>query len=392
LFNLSLDAITIQDIELFLLSGARENTVFELKEQFPSKLEKVISSMANTSGGMILIGVEETATGGGIVPIKGLPLGPGLRERVVEIGLNAIYPPVFPEVRVVEFKSDPALTEPDRAVVVIRVHESEEGGHAIDHRTAVYLRRDNVSDRIERATMEEIEWFHQKRQKSVAERGRIIQQAQQHAEQFLVRLRNRHQRSTSEPKGRFVIWTVPTFPRLPFATPKELYEATKKQIRHTPSIAPISFPYGVPHPVFEGIYWAHDESKNYYYTEIQQQGLIYSEFEFWWDDENGDVFIPGAAASLLSAAAEFGRTLYRHFGYLGLFDLAIRLVGIRNRYVHPTFFLNPRIMDDVIEMTARLTVGVSEEELLLKCKQMIREIYWAFGWQVDDKRINEDFK
>jgi hypothetical protein len=392
LFNLPLDTITIQDIEQFLQSGARENTVFELKEQFPNKLEKVISSMANTSGGMILIGVEETKTGGGAVPVKGIALKSGLRETVIQIGLNAIYPPAIPEVRVVEFKSDPALTEPDRAIVVIRVHESEEGGHAIDHRTAVYLRRDNVSDRIERATVEEIEWFHQKRQKSLAERSRIIQQAQQHAEQFLVRLRNRQLRSTSEPKGRFVIWSVPTFPRLPIATPKELYEATKKQIRHTPSIAPVSFPYGVPHPVFEGIYWAHDESKNYYYTEIHQQGLIYSEFEFWWDDENGDVFIPGAAASLLSAAAEFGRTLYRHFGYLGLFDLGIRLVGIRNRYVHPTFFLKPRIMDDVIEITARMTVGVSEEELLLKCKQMIREIYWAFGWQVDDKRITEDFK
>jgi predicted HTH transcriptional regulator len=57
LFNLPIDAITIQDIEQFLLSGARENTVFELKEQFRSKLEKVISSMANITGVMILIGV-----------------------------------------------------------------------------------------------------------------------------------------------------------------------------------------------------------------------------------------------------------------------------------------------------------------------------------------------
>lgn len=391
MFNLPLETITIQDIEQFLQSGARENTVFELKEQFPNKLEKVISSMANTSGGMILIGVEETKTGGGVVPVKGVPLNPGLRETVIQIGLNAIYPPLIPEVRVVEFKSDPSLTGTDKAVVVIRVHESE-GGYAVDQRTAVYVRADNVSERMRKATVEETEWFFNKRQKSLEVKNRAIQQAQQHAQQFLIRLRQRHQRSTGEPKGRFVIWTVPTFPRLPFATPQELYEATKKQIRHTPAIAPVSFPYGVPHPVFEGIYWAHDESKNYYYTEIHQQGLIYSEFEFWWDDENGDVFIPGAAASLLSAAAEFGRTLYRHFGYLGLFDLGIRLVGIRNRYVYPTFSLKPRIMDDVIEITARMSVGVSEEELLLKCKQMIREIYWAFGWHVDDKRISDDFK
>jgi Schlafen, AlbA_2 len=391
LFNLPLDTITIKDIEQFLQSGARENTVFELKEQFPNKLEKFIASMANTFGGMILIGVEETPTGGGVVPVKGVPLKSGLQETVVQIGLNAIYPSVIPEVRVVEFKSDPALSEPDRAVVVIRVHESEEG-HAVDHRTAVYIRADNVSDRMKKATVEEIEWFLQKRQKSLAEKRRIIQQAQQHAEQFLVRIRNRHLRSTSEPKGKFVIWTVPTFPRSPIATPNELYETTRKQIRHTPSIAPVSFPYGVPHRIFEGIYWGHDESKSYYYTEIHQQGVIYSEFEFWWDDQIDDVFIPGAAASLLNAASEFGRTLYHHFGYLGLFDLGIRLVGIRNRYVHPTFLSKPRIMDDVIEITARIAAGVSEDELLLKCKQMVREIYWAFGWHVSDNDLAADFK
>jgi len=44
-------------------------------------------------------------------------------------------------------------------------------------------------------------------------------------------------------------------------------------------------------------------------------------------------------------------------------------------------------MDDVIEITARMSVGVSEEELLLKCKQMIREIYWAFDGMLMTKRI-----
>jgi hypothetical protein len=392
LFNIPIENITIQDIEQFLQSGVKEGTLLDFKEQFPNKLEKTISSMANTFGGIILIGVEETTTGGGMVPIKGLPLKPGLRETVIQIGINSIYPPLIPEVRVVEFKSDPALDVPDHAVVVIRVHESETGGHAVEQRTMVYVRADNVSDRLRKATVEEIEWFLQKREKSLVEKERIVQQARVHASHFLIRLRHRHQRSTSEPEGRFTIWTVPTFPRLPIATPKELYEVTQKHVRQTPGIAPGTFPYGMPHAILEGIYWGHDESNSYYYTEIHQQGLIYSEFEFWWDRQVPDKpFLPNCAAILLRAAGEFARTLYRHFGYFGLFDLRMGLSGVRDRHIKSPWTTR-RIMDDVMEVTARISAGSSEEELLSKSKDMIRQTYWAFGWDVPNDLLEADFK
>jgi predicted HTH transcriptional regulator len=219
---------SIDDIKQFLDSGVREGTLLEFKEQFPKRLDKAISSMANTYGGLILIGVEETTTGGGVVPIKGVILEPGLRERVIGIGLNAIYPPIIPDVRIVEFKSSDALEHPDRAVVSIRVDESEAGGHAVDGRTAVYIRADNVSDPIKKATVDEQEWFRNKREKSHREKSRILENAQRHAQHFLQRLRERHSLSTSQPKGRFAFWTVPTFPRAPIAPPKELYTATQR--------------------------------------------------------------------------------------------------------------------------------------------------------------------
>jgi predicted HTH transcriptional regulator len=207
LFNIPIDDIKIQDIEQFLQSGAKEGTLLDFKEDFPKRLDKTISSMANTFGGMVLIGVEETTAGGGKVPIKGMPLGPGLRERVIQIAINSIYPPLIPEVSVVEFKSDPALTELDKAIVVIRVHESEYG-HAVDQRTTVYVRTDNVSDPMKKATFEEVEWFINKRQKSITEKARIIEQACRHAQYFLAEVIARNYRP--DPEGRFVIWTVPT--------------------------------------------------------------------------------------------------------------------------------------------------------------------------------------
>jgi hypothetical protein len=393
LFNIPIEDIGIQDMEQFLQSGAKEGTFLDFKEQFPSKLEKTMSSMANTYGGMILIGVEETSTGGGVTPIKGLPLAPGLRERVIQIGINSIYPPLIPEVSVVDFKSDPALSEPDRAVVVIRVQESEDGGHAVDQRTTVYVRADNVSDWMRKATVEESEWFHQKRQKSLAEKARIIQQAQYHAQEYLVRLRTRYQRSTSEPKGRFVVWTVPTFPRLPIGAPKALFDATFNLVRRNYPTSPGSFPYGSRCPVLDGLYLADDESSEFYFTEIHQQGLIYTEHEFRWDkyQPNSLEFVPSGAAMLLRIAAEFGCTLYEQFGYFGLCDLHLGLVGIKGRAVARSVHRLPKMMDDTLAVERKISTRMKDDDLFSICKEMIREVYWAFGWDVDDNRLLRDF-
>jgi Putative DNA-binding domain len=393
LFNIPIEKITIEDIEQFLKSGAKEGTLLDFKEEFPKRLEKAISSMANTFGGMILIGVEETDTGGGVTPIKGLPLKPGLRETVIQIGIDSIYPPLIPEVRAVDFKSDPALSEPDRAIVVIRVHESAEAGHAVDQRTTVYVRADNVSDWMRKATVEESEWFHQKRQKSLAEKARIIKQAQHHAQEYVVSLRTRHQRPTSEPRGRFVVWTVPTFPRLPIAIPKAMFDETFGLIRRNYPIFPGSFPFGTRCPVVDGLYLADDESSELYFTEIHQQGLIYTEHEFRWDKYQADglEFVPSGAAMLLRVAAEFGCELYEQCGYFGLCDLHLGLVGIKGGAVARSAHRLPKMMDDTLAVERKISSRIDNESLFSICKEMIREVYWDFGWEVDDNRLVRDF-
>lgn len=392
MFNIPIDDIKIHHIEQFLQAGAKEGTLLDYKEQFPNKLEKTISSMANTFGGMILIGVEETPTGGGGVPIKGIPFGPGLRERVIQIGISSIYPPLIPEVTVVEFKSDPALADPDKAVVAIRVHESEQG-YAVDDRSTIYIRADNVSDRMRKATVEEAEWFSQKRQKSVGLKNQSIGKSQSHAQQFLRRLRDRHLRSNAEPYGRFAILTVPSFPRLPIATPKRLLEITPGLVRDV-NLALGRFPHGFPRPVRDGVSWADEESK-YYYTEIHEIGLVYSEIEFWWDDSTKKAFLPHAAAKLLYAAIQFSRDLYLACGFFGSFDVTMKIAGVADRHLRTARAIvsnGPRVMDDVTEVSCRVPTPGTDQEMLPYCKNIIRDIYWAFGRDVSDSDLAADFK
>lgn len=177
---------------------------------------------------MILIGVDETALGQPVVPICGVPLTSGLRERVIQIGLDAIFPPVVPEVKVIDFKSAHDLSASDRAIIVVRVRESENGAHAVDKRKTVYLRVDNVSDPFRKTNLEELEWFINKRQKAVQEKSRILELVREHADRYLRRLRTRRNMSAEEPPGKCVWWTAPQFPRQPLASPRELLNAVSE--------------------------------------------------------------------------------------------------------------------------------------------------------------------
>lgn len=51
--------ISWNDVEDFCRNRVPEGTYLDYKEDFPSQLEKTISALANTLGGIILIGVAE---------------------------------------------------------------------------------------------------------------------------------------------------------------------------------------------------------------------------------------------------------------------------------------------------------------------------------------------
>ena len=135
---------------------------------------------------------------------------------------------------------------------------------------------------------------------------------------------------------------------------------------------------------------------NYCFTEIQQQGMIYSEFGFWWDDDAispQEMFYPSAAATLLRAAGKFAISLYREFGYMGLIGFHFRVDGVKDRQIAmPRIsFHGPRMMDDVTEVRSQLSVASDEANLLESAKSMLRDLYWAFGTDVADSLLHNDF-
>src|SRR4030042_6444579 len=103
LFSKNMDDIKFSDIEEFCALDSpeeqrpREGLRIDFKSSFPGDLPKFMVAFANTSGGIIVLGVDENQ---GIPQnIGGIPLGKkDIKTRITEIAYSAINPPLIPEV------------------------------------------------------------------------------------------------------------------------------------------------------------------------------------------------------------------------------------------------------------------------------------------------------
>lgn len=396
MFSIPIDALTFQDVNTFCQTHAREGLVLDYKVDFPKHLEKTIASFANTYGGHILIGVGETSTGEPVLPIVGVALQPGLRERVVATALQAIDPPIYPEVRVVEFQS-PGAANNDRAVIVVRVHESEDGAHAVDGGTSVYLRVDNISNHFTRkATLEEVGWLINKRQKSLALKQQLIQAATRRAGNHVVTFRKAQRLSTEEPRGAFVLWTAPRFPRSELVSPQQLLQFSRSQDWKR-SLAKFEFPLGSAVPIAGGIRHPESHRRNYWYTEVNRLGLIYTQIGFPPSNEkDADAISCPIVAKLLLSGLRFSVNLYENMlGYSGLMDFHFSVSPTQNRYPYMwegEAYWDNRSLDDAITVEFSGSVKEIRESLTDRVKESYQEFLWAFGLNVDNASASSHFR
>jgi len=176
LFSKRINEIVWADVEAFCNSRVIENTYLDYKREFPTDLAKTVSAMANTFGGVVIMGVDEDNSGAPVLPMLGIPLERGLEERVVNMMVSAAYPPIIPEVAVC------ANSDGSRAVLVIRVPQSTESPHAMQSNTRVYVRTGKRNSPEALADLDRIQWLINRREKSERFRDQLLERA---AERFI---------------------------------------------------------------------------------------------------------------------------------------------------------------------------------------------------------------
>ncbi len=165
-FSKPLKQVTYDDVLQFCDQKIKENEVLDYKEDFPSKLEKVIAAFANTYGGLIIIGVPEVDGKPANNP-KGVEFLEGLEEKVTSIILSNISPPVFPEIQVCEPKDR-------KTFVLIQVPQSSNTPHSVENNTKVYLRTGNIMQSERLADLDELHWLSRNRESSISLRHELI--------------------------------------------------------------------------------------------------------------------------------------------------------------------------------------------------------------------------
>jgi hypothetical protein len=373
LFIKPIDQITFEDIENFCKEGLEESSRLEYKKDFSSKdanfqIAKEIASFANTYGGLLLIGINELDRKPKL-PLEGIKYEEGLNERINSIALSNIYPPVFPEVKVCQFQDQ------EKAVIVIRVSQSDETPHLLNKRTKIYVKVDSQSEPIE-PPWEQIEWLINKRQKAIENKERLINRSR---ERFKFLCEGKPVTSFGE------IFALPIFPSTRLVDFSNLKTVAKNSsysgfnysfppYLSQPRIQPESLIYSEMFPL----------SAKVDYLEVNQFGLIYYKKNLWeeLDTRYKNKIGISSVLQMIFHFLSYVKSFYKNINYWGVLQITFKLEGILGKSLfyesNPNsieYFANiSKLYDNELTINRKLLAG----ELIESLDNYIADIHSEF--------------
>lgn len=167
LMALPVNEIQFEDVVAFCSHQTREHARLEYKREFSGKdagkqIGKSVAALANTQGGILLIGVREESDGKPMKLPEGENLGNNPKAAVQSVCVHNVFPPIVPEVS--EYLRNPS--DHSRGFLAVRVAASEDI-HTVDGGKGVYIRANDQSEPV-RATLDHIAWMMHRRGKAVA--------------------------------------------------------------------------------------------------------------------------------------------------------------------------------------------------------------------------------
>jgi Putative DNA-binding domain len=387
-----------QDVLDFCGLELPESTTLDYKRDIPSELDRTVSAMANTSGGVILIGVDEDrTTTKPILPPIGVPLARGLGERITNICITNIAPLLVPETAVVPDVSG------NRAVIVVRIPQSHQAPHAVSRNTKVYLRRGSINSPEDLASLNEIDWLRSGRQKSADFREALYRGAQDRFFQFLRGFEGSNAKPPQvESDGMLSLAFYSSYPKEMLAAPPDL-RAVLPDIRiHDYYGTDYEFPLGslngkvvqdgfIVHASVNGGEWVH-------HTELNAFGLL-----FFRQSLLHPVQLPDRKCRIMRASEIFCRLdemfdcatkFFQRVKFTGSLHFRMRLENLvgfpLGKYsTKETGFDLSFTPDNIIDFIASVSSSSIQEEKSAFILAAARRVAWAFDWDVHPTLLNK---
>ena len=369
MFTKPIDEITFEDVKSFCNEWA-ESVRVEYKSDITVKrhIPKIVSSFANTYGGIFLIGVEADQTKNEVIfPIQGIPQRNGIEEQIQQSALTGIYPGVIPEIKLID------VPNTGNVVVIVRVDESVQAPHAIEGSTKVYVRTGSITQPYKLSDVDRISYMLKRREDSQV----VVQQ-------ILTRIRSRATLDSLRNMSSLTVIAHPVFSHRPMISPPSIYEL------RLVLPAPLRRVDG-------GVSYV----KPLEYLELNEYGVVYHGIGLCFVNEQEidyDTFLPHIKNSI-----EHTINLYRESEYLGNIEISIQLQGVSGKVLMDS---NKRgygrkITDDIWECTECVDREVSASKQCLSrdleneekqrdiVEELVCQLLWAFNIPTDQSWIRE---
>jgi len=405
LYTKAITEVSWENIVEFCNQRTPEGAHLDYKQDFPKNLEKTISAMANTLGGIILIGVAEDDETKPVLPLEGIPFQRGFSERVMNIILTNIIPPVFPEIQPYRNADDKS-----KAIVLIRIPQSHQTPHAISNNTEVYIRTGNRNKLEALADFDRIGWLVNQRQKSESLRALLYEEADQRFINLYKRALAQSPKKDSEihqlvSQPKLTLSLCPMYPKDPLRTPPDL-DTIAKKIR-------VRDYYGTGHffplpdtedglIVQNGVVLSLFNDNEFYYTELNCFGLyLYRESFRRLNSSPAEkpIITTGRVASRIDQFIDSGIKFYEELSYRGALLFCLHIDNIlecalnadlrRNRYRPLDLLFSPH---KEVKLADTVLANSLEEEGHRLTFESIQRIGWTFGWDITSELLNAFFE
>lgn len=362
LFTKPKNEITFADIEDFCRVFGEDVRV-EYKREI-KHIPKIVSSFANTHGGVFIIGAETDDQNKVKPPIQGIPKRSGIEEQIQQSALTGIYPGVIPEIILVDVPNSSNL------VVIVRVNESIHAPHAIKEVTQAYIRVGSITQPYEYklAEMDRIAYMFKRREDSQVITRQILERIEKRVEDFC----KRGEPNLNTSKPNLTVIARPVFPYRPVISTEDIFELKLAWRRVTGGT------YSLP------------EYKHGDYSELNEYGIVYqrTELERRIPKYNSEKYVEFQDFLYrISDQISLAKCFYEKCGYIGNIELTVQLrqvFGERLRYLRPEFGLQNSPLEcadsEVTVSEQCLPQDFSDSERLINIvEELATRLLWSFN-------------
>jgi Schlafen, AlbA_2 len=346
------------------------------------QLPKIVSSFANSHGGVLVIGVR-TTNGVPQAPFEGFAAQP--REEypltVENICLRNINPPIFARTQVVQSDA------PGQVFLVIEVDESAEAPHAIENSRNVYVRTGSAANPYDLAEVDLIIELVKRRRERLERRDRLLRLAEE---------RSHYTVQYDRPFAQISI--CPTFPRSALCTSQQAWEFLGATQFTAANLIPPNSMKRIPDGAASMTRAVTNAQVQAQYVELGKYGLLFAKRQFalttWAGTQDpseqlsfADLFQP------LLNLTFWANRFYVTNGYTGNLVTSVLLRHVNGRAMrfvpgNNMFLDHPddcRCHSDLVSAERFVTVEELGRQRVEVLTEVLAELTWAF-WQ-----SNQDF-